>query len=107
MDPMGSTDTTLRRAFALLTADERQLITAALAGNYPPRLASLRLPILRALADGPHSFLAAMEDREPPCSTDGAVPLTTEQGLAWNDETKLFDAIKLFPTGYPREDPDG
>lgn len=37
-------------AFDLLTPDERQLLTCALAGNHPPRLAYLRVPILRSLA---------------------------------------------------------
>ena len=40
----------LSKAFALLNPDERQLLTCALAGNHPPALASLRMPVLRALA---------------------------------------------------------
>lgn len=37
-------------AFSALTADERQLLTCALAGNHPPKLAHLRMPVLRSLA---------------------------------------------------------
>lgn len=40
----------LSKAFALLNPDERQLLTCALAGNHPSGLASLRMPVLRALA---------------------------------------------------------
>lgn len=40
----------LEAAFGHLTPDERQLLTCALAGNFPTRLSSLRMPVLRALA---------------------------------------------------------
>jgi hypothetical protein len=36
--------------FAQLSAPERQLLVCALAGNHPPSLAHLRVPVLRALA---------------------------------------------------------
>ena len=42
--------TALFYAFQRLTADERQLLICALAGNHPPKLAHLRMPVLRALA---------------------------------------------------------
>ena len=45
---------TLEEAFELLHPDERQLLTCALAGNHPPHLAHLRMPILRALAKCDH-----------------------------------------------------
>lgn len=41
-------------AFSHLTQDERQLLTCALAGNHPLRLAPLRMPVLRALARADH-----------------------------------------------------
>lgn len=36
--------------FQLLTADQRQLLVCALAGNHPPKLAHLRMDVLRDLA---------------------------------------------------------
>ena len=41
---------TLTEAFAMLTPDERQLLTCALAGNHPEWLAPLRMEVLRGLA---------------------------------------------------------
>lgn len=46
----GSPPYALRESFALLTPDERQLLTCALAGNHPDRLAPLRTSVLRGLA---------------------------------------------------------
>ena len=39
----------LVQAFSLLTRDERQLVTAMLAGNHPANLSYLREPMIRAL----------------------------------------------------------
>ena len=47
---MQSDRDTLIAAFAMLTPAERQLITCALAGNHPERLAPLRMEVLRGLA---------------------------------------------------------
>lgn len=41
--------------FAGLTPEQRQLLTCALAGNHPERLASERMPVLRMLARADHS----------------------------------------------------
>lgn len=40
----------LDRAFCYLTPDERQVLTCALAGNHPERLAIHRAALIRALA---------------------------------------------------------
>ena len=40
----------LREAFCRLTANERQLLTCALAGNHPDALSILRPSVIRALA---------------------------------------------------------
>lgn len=48
--PDQSDRATLVEAFARLTAGERQLLVCALAGNHPPRLAPLRMEVLRGLA---------------------------------------------------------
>lgn len=48
---MSQTDSDrLTEAFGKLTGPERQLLTCALAGNHPAKLAHLRMPVLRALA---------------------------------------------------------
>lgn len=47
---MQSERSTLIDAFSRLTNDERQLLVCALAGNYPERLAPLRMEVLRGLA---------------------------------------------------------
>jgi hypothetical protein len=47
---MQSDRDTLTAAFAMLTPDERQLLTCALAGNHPDQLAHLRMEVLRGLA---------------------------------------------------------
>jgi hypothetical protein len=47
---MGQSGDRLVQAFDLLLPDERQLLTAALAGNHPAALDDLRVPVLRALA---------------------------------------------------------
>lgn len=40
----------LTAAFLALSPGERQLLLCALAGNHPPKLAELRMPVLRGLA---------------------------------------------------------
>ena len=49
--PSQSERATLVAAFSRLTADERQLLICALAGNFPERLAPLRMEVLRGLAN--------------------------------------------------------
>jgi hypothetical protein len=41
--------------FKALTQDQRQLLVCALAGNHPPRLAHLRMDVLRMLAKADRS----------------------------------------------------
>lgn len=47
----GQASDRLVSAFAALDSRERQLLTCALAGNYPESMADLRMPVLRALAE--------------------------------------------------------
>jgi hypothetical protein len=57
---------TLVAAFSLLTASERQLLICALAGNFPPKLAHLRMEVLRGLAKADRVGVesAHVKDRE-------------------------------------------
>lgn len=53
--PVGESGDRLTLVFKRLTEDERQLLTCALAGNHPPRLNDLRIPVLRGLAKARHA----------------------------------------------------
>ncbi len=53
----------LAQAFRLLSAPERQLLVCALAGNHPPHLSELRMPVLRGLAKA-GARLTAEQHRE-------------------------------------------
>lgn len=52
----------LADAFGRLTGPERQLLVCALAGNHPPSLAELRLPVLRGLAKARSRLTAEQRD---------------------------------------------
>ena len=69
MSDVSQSEDRLVQAFDLLLPDERQLLTAALAGNHPAVLDDLRVPVLRALAKADLRHEGGVYVREPTTET--------------------------------------